>query len=489
MKNVFHLIFFAPFFIFAQNWVPVNLQDKYNFQSNTSNYITNTIWIDSMDVIDGDSVFYLNRIVVDCPVCDSVAQNPDMFKIANQGQFLQKKMIKKANGLYDFEGEQQFILNTAALLNDSWIFDSIQNIQATVIEVSEAEIFNSADSIKTILLSNNDTIILSKDNGIIRFGTDGDHFSLKGIEGRDVGELIPKYHDFYDFEIGDVFQYRKFLFGLQGWVTGVEKLSILGKTENDSQIVYNMNLIRSDTLESQLGWFQYFYNSSNPNLTIPIDRDFVLKKKFNNELVANDLWGPNCSDWNSPIYYRIAQILKDPVSGRITNGTGDFPPGPNFYTQDGYTFINNNSDTLIQTDCGLADFHSIYTTGLGRVFHWESILDNYSKIVLIGYVKGGDTTGIVTPDEDLLLSSNSVEKKLNVNIQPNPSSGVFTVDFQTNRKLYFTLYNLNGQIVFTAKGHPSLHHLEIDIQNEPNGIYFLKVHDGDFFQTFKLVKH
>ncbi len=43
--------------LLSQEWAPVHLADKFNFQHDTSDYITNTLWVDSVEVNGIDSVF------------------------------------------------------------------------------------------------------------------------------------------------------------------------------------------------------------------------------------------------------------------------------------------------------------------------------------------------------------------------------------------------------------------------------------------------
>ena len=65
----------------AQNWQPINKFDKYNYQIDTTDYITNTIWADSVHLSGEDSVFCLNRIMTDCDTCSN-NQN-DYYALSN----------------------------------------------------------------------------------------------------------------------------------------------------------------------------------------------------------------------------------------------------------------------------------------------------------------------------------------------------------------------------------------------------------------------
>lgn len=52
-------------------------------------------------------------------------------------------------------------------VGETWNFTS--DIIATTVSIGEQEIFGEMDSIKTIVLSTNDTIVLSQNKGLIRY--------------------------------------------------------------------------------------------------------------------------------------------------------------------------------------------------------------------------------------------------------------------------------------------------------------------------------
>jgi len=188
------LIFFTVPAI-GQQWRPLTSNEKFNFRIDTASFISNSIWVDSVKIQNGDSVFYLNRVVTQCDTCS----NPN-WRLCNQSQFLQKKMIQNSGGLYIFQEPGKYCLKNLALLNESWLFDSTSNITALVVNKSHEMIFNVYDSIKTILLSNGDTIRLSKNHGILEFPDFNldQSYHLEGIEGRNIGIVIPKFADFFN---------------------------------------------------------------------------------------------------------------------------------------------------------------------------------------------------------------------------------------------------------------------------------------------------
>jgi hypothetical protein len=71
----------------------------------------------------------------------------------------------------------------------------------------------------------------------------------------------------------------------------------------------------------------------------------------------------------------------------------------------------------------------------------------------------------------------------NIKIYPNPSVGKFKVEL-TNKQPLVTveIYNLLGEQILQQKL------AEVDIMNTPKGIYFVKVYDGKFWYSKKILK-
>ena len=70
-----------------------------------------------------------------------------------------------------------------------------------------------------------------------------------------------------------------------------------------------------------------------------------------------------------------------------------------------------------------------------------------------------------------------------VTIYPNPSNGQFTIN--GNNITTIEVYNVIGEKVFQS----TIHNLksEIDLSNQTNGIYFMKIYDGQAILTKKIV--
>jgi hypothetical protein len=97
MKNTFYpiLLLFVLNSLTAQDWAPVRMGERYNFQQSPADVITQTLWADSVKVVNGDSVWYMNRTVRRCDTCTLF-----MEYYGNQPFFLGKEIAKQAYGHY-----------------------------------------------------------------------------------------------------------------------------------------------------------------------------------------------------------------------------------------------------------------------------------------------------------------------------------------------------------------------------------------------------
>jgi len=302
------------------------------------------------------------------------------------------------------------------------------------------------------------------------------------MEKLNLGETLPQNKDFYNFNIGDVFQYETTANSFSGSRNGIEKQLILDKVENDSQFIYSIRIITQETLKTPLCGYQYFEGDNTLNITFNKNYDSEFSN-FTNHLNINY---PNKILKHPDIgnELRILKINKDMIFNRISMGRGFFPQAPNFNTEIGYNYLNN-SDTLIQeyaSDC----YKDIYVVGLGQVYRYNKILDNLNKKVLTGFVKNGDTTGVITSD-GFLLNINSREE-FGLSVFPNISNGIYNIEFTEGTELSFELFTITGKRILFKQNH-SINNFQLDIRNKNTGIYFLRVNDGNSSKTYKLIKH
>ena len=88
-----------------------------------------------------------------------------------------------------------------------------------------------------------------------------------------------------------------------------------------------------------------------------------------------------------------------------------------------------------------------------------------------------------------LCGALSVEDYLsneNVNIFPNPATDVINVSFTSSDDAEITVFNIVGGIVYNNQNVTNKTN-EIDMSQEANGIYFVRVKSGDQIVTKKLI--
>jgi hypothetical protein len=105
-------------------------------------------------------------------------------------------------------------------------------------------------------------------------------------------------------------------------------------------------------------------------------------------------------------------------------------------------------------------------------------------------VEGTDANGCVnstTISQDVSLCTGVATlngTNVSINVYPNPNNGLFVIDLNTNSQVSIT--NALGQIVFNET--LSFGKQNLNIQNEADGIYFVKVTQQDKQHIIKLIK-
>jgi len=231
--------------IYAQNWLPYNHMNICNYATSNAFADIVTIKTDSFAIIKSDTIYYLNKIIDEINYHDPLVFKP---------QFLLSNAEISGNYMI-FKDSSEYVFKIDAKTGDTWTFDSTFNITAMIVFEDTDTIFGQVDSLKHIVLSNSDTIVVSKEFGIVSFYfyDKMKRYNLIGIENLDLGYRIPAFNDFFDFNVSDIFEYKERKQknrpngGIDYWYNCYFKYEILSKEKTYNGFKYGIKKVLSDT--------------------------------------------------------------------------------------------------------------------------------------------------------------------------------------------------------------------------------------------------
>lgn len=474
--------------LLSQPWQPFYKDKIANYKHSGSSSITNTIWITDT-IFSFDTVVFFNTIVIQS------LEDPNYF-IRNKEQFLQKKMLIKGNGVYTFTDPRTFHLNTNAKTGESWAFVD-DSLTAYVERIEDSLVFGISDSVKLITLKKegipiNKRIVLSKKFGILEFPDfQTDHkFELISFQGDSLGEDIVNFYDVFNFNVGDVFQYSHYEVdpSVGDIATYIKKYTISSKIAEDSLFKYTINGIESGSVYNVFDHTTYSYaytfiRALNYNYS---NSHFV--NRFPNEfLIMPNCWSYVSIDEN--VYTTITLgINSNELKYKRIGLSMNQSKGKLFYLEE------LNSDTLVQCDQdfydaeGTVGITAIETLGYTsyRLEWWEGEKTYY----LSGYIKDGDTIGIITEDDILLSDNFNNGRATNAPmIFPSPFHRILTIKWNepVSEKWKIIFFDLNGKVV--AMFESNQQHFEANLTHLQPGLYLYKIIDSENLITIgKILK-
>jgi hypothetical protein len=473
----------------AQNWSPIFVNEKMNYQHSDSSYISNTIWVDSVETACENLIYHLNRVVKDVP------DNPEIV-LRNQHQFLLKQMEATGEGIYTFSYPGEFTIKTLANPGEIWIFNLENNITAEVNSISVEDVFGVQDSVKVISLSDGNEIRLSKSFGILKFPDfeNGGNYDLVGIQNTEYGESVPDFWDIFDFEVGDVFQYNGFESNIDFTLNWIKKIIITLKEMSDNSYFYEYdgiyygigydNIFPPDPFE--------FGDSISGSMTY-IDSLNHLVNSFPNQL---HVFPNSFSTYGSGKVYTSAIIIKNEETNLASKHFG-FHYSVNYeITGELYYEQEENSEILYKYEPPAIIDEPCFTKGknfgelLGEIYYVEGCFEYQTNMSLEGYIKNGDTVGIITPDSLLLVGLFETRTtKSTIIVFPNPADKYVQFKFSSGndfKDCSIEIRNLLGEAIIKVKRNEEIQTL--DIRNLKPGIYFYTIKSkGMIIQQGKLV--
>jgi len=540
MNSFYPILFFLAlsFNVFAQNWSPIVEGDVYHYElvGDTSTYdsivyndgfnnlnvlksnspVAATIWVDSVNTdLTGINTSHLNKIVKRCDTCSAISGYSQTY-LQNQSQFLGSDMVITNDCEYIFTLDNELFLKPCAPVGATWIFEYYEGIFAEVVSITEVEIFGNIDSLKHVALSNGDTIILSKSHGIIEFPQldNNMYYRLMGIQTRDLGFKIPDYREFFDFNVGDVFQYNFHNGGKHGGRYGTAKIKVTGRQDFQDSIVYEINRIMYQANYETVGYYYEQQVTSESHTEIDYTHTFAKnniadlypRQLFNlNELGCIELAFDNYENdyWEQSYVDCHYQQPDESFTGQkhmLYYGQDENDNWLKFMYSESwinarihshFQATTSSNDLLINGGC-TDQYYRKWQEGLGEtiLYHW--CFEGYISRGLSAYVIDGDTTGTIISDEVLLTNIFTPNENENwqLTLSPNPATNILQFDIQSDKHLQNTqmkIYDSLGKIFITQEidGQQSG---SIHISNLPNGIYFISFQNSEGMISRKFVK-
>jgi hypothetical protein len=464
---------------YSQNWNLINYQYSYHYSESPGNTYSVTVKADSININNGDTLFYLNRILTYCNGCEYSSEPHSL--LYNQPTFLQRKVLK-SNNSFTFNDTATYSVHPYDGVGSSWLFDSTNNISAQIINAGVLTILGVNDSVKYITLSNSDSIIISKSFGIVQFQIDNAHpkYSLLGVQSSNlnIGLTVPAFTDFYDFNVGDVFQYHEYEYVFGSDNTGYEnytKVTILSKTISGDTIKY---LVHNNGQTWQLNavMFPYYIQNFDHDGNLQyIDSVGDLSNALNNQLIHE-----------STSFDDFLTVAQTSYEGNLLNtkSSGD----NTFYYETPFFQIDTNSNFLLNQEPqgGIMNYTRIIKVGLGQtnldIRFFEA---NYYKD-LIGYIKNGVTYGVVKPDFTVGIKNNYLKESFR--LFPNPSRNNIIIEFNSSNyspEKTITINDISGRIVKEIRSEKD--RVDINIADLEKGAYYFEMRENGLYLGTKIV--
>lgn len=415
----------------GQHWNLILDNRISNYKLDTESLMSAHIWADSVQATaGGDTLFFLNRIA---KLFFDEESGWVKYGLTNQQQFLQRQVRRSQDGGYRLEGDSAtFVLFAGLPLGAEWLFDTLRQITALVQSAYEQSTFGVLDSLQTILLSTQDTLILSKTFGILRFpdfSAPGHFFELLGLDGTDFGLQSPMREDFYLIEPGDELYYNS---GEGGPDPGgfLEKGRFILEekyTENDTlNLRFNITY-RSEILDLELGDFVYIGTDNEQEIwRIPPGH-------FSNAYKGQIVPIPGGSGYDALefsficVFYPYDSILYGVVDyylaedGSLMKGIGR--PKQNWWEVLPLLALAPEGDSLLVYD-GMPDwdYRVAYQQGPGLKYWEGQCFEIGAGRELVGYIIDGDSTGQVYSHEFLFHTDTkeNASETDPIRVSPNP---------------------------------------------------------------------
>jgi hypothetical protein len=465
------LTFFSVVPALSQHWEIYRNGDSLLYYMNGHGYDSTSVFIkaDSMLVAGNDTTFVMNRKVVE------VQSN---LLHGNIPFLLQRRIIHFNNGNWNLSDTANWVLRPQDTLLSSWTFDAAQNITASITRLYWGQVLGQNDSIKTITLSNGDSILVSKHYGIISIppalsGTSAYH--LAGFN-QSAADSIPGFFEIFAFQPGDILEYtsRDYHFSFNSSQTypfnGNFRDSVISIQFTSSHVIVNLyqwsaishNLSRVCS-EGAVTWnlaangYRFLDYQANNSLTItpsygPFRNPILME--FRNDTIFN------C---------KTKRYFDPPLSGNNYSPTlspNFFPPGspiPKYTFGEGVGLLNL--------------YYRAYDPFFSSGYNFDS--------TLVGLKRNNVEYGTLH-DVEFFLEEPPTPPSI-AGVFPNPAIEYVVVNAETpGVDARVQLYDVRGRLILEEQFITSI---TIKLADYSSGLYIIRVTQGETSAEYKLVHH
>lgn len=508
-------------FIYSQNWAVFNKNYRYNYSLQNESYTTVVIFADSVLTQATDTIYSLNRIAAKCDSCwfyyPQAGVADSNYIMSNQPQFMQLRIVY-SNYQYRLSDTSDYIIPRFLSVGNSWAFNVARGITAQVISATVKNYFGVSDSVNTILLSTNDTIIVSKQFGIVKYPTkfgQQKYYILRGIENAssyDVfslyGEKVSNYYDFFKLKPGAVHYYST-------------TSSASGFTNQCYSYYYAKKTITSSVISGTVAYNSYiedrkgcigncssgmggFCTINNPSTfpSLPINT-----YTYNNVAANQQYWVDFNSSYNNQIIF--PQTGMNQYAYVITFGK---TANDHFYKTYGYSCFSGylsemkpnysnyyykqstqNSKVYYAKGFGSSDFGQVGETfieGYGEVNLFFPAFETQNYYCTSTIIDGTDTLGTIIP-YGITTGISNQEGNNYSSYGPNPTKDIITINFPfeaTGNNGTTEVKDVFGKLLFQKTITAGANSEKVNLQNLAQGIYLIDVKIPHFQKQYKVIK-
>jgi hypothetical protein len=307
----------------------------------------------------------------------------------------------------------------------------------------------------------------------------GGYYELAGIQDTEFGEQVIDFWDIFDFEVGDVQQ--RYSYFNHPPHTKVRNTKILFNSKEifNDHITYDVyKLTKGYDIWSNGGGYYDYSDIYSGTISYSLE-EYERVNNFQNELIL--LEGYYCEQTGDDFLFGKISVNIDSLNLK-TKHFGIHFNSPLF--QGLYFEASTTNDTLITYfgECISNGPHGItYTESLGVTL--KTYDDNFETIdynYLIGYIKDGDTIGIIHPDSTFITGIKNQSIADNYSIYPNPTDDLLYIkpqDLGNSKSYSIKLRDVLGQLVWGEMDLQSSLYA-IDISSLQSGVHFYEIKES-----------